>query len=69
MYHRFAWIGSPKKCPKTAIGFDFKGATFPHVGDRLTFEVVLHTFGPDTDDALRRIGELDALYSALRTAP
>ncbi len=55
---RFVWIDSAKKCPKDAIGFDFDGATFSHVDDKVTFEVVLHSFGLAGDPALRRLGEL-----------
>jgi hypothetical protein len=55
---RFVWIDNPKKCPKDALGFDFDGATFSHVGEKVTFEVVLHSFGLDSDAALRRLGEL-----------
>jgi hypothetical protein len=55
---RFLWLDDPKKCPKSAIGFDFDGARFTHVGDRVTFEVVAHTFGLEDDPALQRLGEL-----------
>lgn len=55
---RFQWIATPAQCPKRAIGFDFDGATFSHVGDKVTFEVVMHTFGLQTDAALKRLGEL-----------
>jgi hypothetical protein len=55
---RFVWIESPQRCPKKALGFDFDGAIFTHVGDKVTFEVVLHTFGLEDDLALERLGEL-----------
>ncbi len=35
---RFLWLKSPADCPKKAIGFDFDGAAFSHVGARVTFE-------------------------------
>lgn len=54
----FIWIDSPKKCPKSAVGFDFDGATFSHVGDKVTFEVVMHTFGLEADLTLKAIGAL-----------
>ncbi len=54
----FAWIDSPKKCPRTAVGFDFDGATFSHADGKVTFEVVMHSFGLDGDDALKGLGEL-----------
>ena len=55
---RFLWLGDPKKCPKSALGFDFDGARFTHVGDKVTFEVVAHAFGMEGDAALHRLGEL-----------
>jgi hypothetical protein len=55
---RFVWIDSPKKCPKAALGFDFDGATFTHIGDKVTFEVVTGTFGLEDDPALKRLGDL-----------
>lgn len=55
---RFLWLSDPKQCPKAALGFDFDGARFSHVGDKVTFEVVAHAFGLEADAALRRLGEL-----------
>jgi len=55
---RFVWLADPRKCPKSALGFDFDGARFTHVGDKVTFEVVAHTFGLDEDAALQRMGQL-----------
>jgi hypothetical protein len=55
---RFVWIDSPKKMPKGALGFDFDGATFSHVANKVTFEVVLETFALDEDPALARMGQL-----------
>jgi hypothetical protein len=54
---RFVWLAKPKDCPAKALGFDFDGATFSHVGARVTFEVMLATFGLD-QPALRRIGAI-----------
>jgi hypothetical protein len=53
----FLWLDSPANCPKEALGFDFDHATFTHVGDRVTFEVLLASFGLD-HPALHRIGTL-----------
>lgn len=53
---RFKWLSDPKTCPPRALGFDFDGATFTHVGHRVTFEVLLASFGLDADAALERIG-------------
>jgi len=55
---RFLWLDDPKKCPRSALGFDFDGARFTHLGDKVTFEVVAHTFGLEDDAALKRLGEL-----------
>jgi hypothetical protein len=55
---RFVWLDRPSACPKTALGFDFDGATFTHIGERVTFEVLLSSFGLDQDPGLVRLGEL-----------
>lgn len=55
---QFIWLDDPKKCPKTALGFDFDHARFTHVSDKVTFEVVAQTFGLDADEGLQRLGEL-----------
>ncbi|AOJ05966.1 chromate resistance protein ChrB domain-containing protein [Burkholderia mayonis] len=55
---RFVWLASPTDCPPHALGFDFDGATFTHVGERVTFEVLLASFGLDKDPALLRLGEI-----------
>ena len=49
---RFAWIDKPRDRPRGALGFDFDGADFTHVGNRVTFEVLLASFGLDGDPAL-----------------
>jgi hypothetical protein len=54
----FAWLADPRKCPRSAIGYDFDGATFTHVGDLVTFEVVARSFGLDAEPALTRLGQL-----------
>ena len=55
---RFVWLtdvagASPE--PRGALGFDFDGARFSHVGARVTFEVLLASFGLDADAKLQRI--------------
>jgi hypothetical protein len=55
---RFVWLADPARCPKYALGFDFDGARFTHVGDLVSFEVVARSFGLDDDPALRRLGAL-----------
>ena len=52
---KFAWISRPSECPKKAVGFDYDGAEFTHVKNRVTFEVLLASFGLDDDPALRTI--------------
>lgn len=51
------WLASPSDCPPDALGFDFDGATFTHVGARVSFEVLLAAFGLETP-ALLRLGAL-----------
>jgi hypothetical protein len=55
---KFLWLDNPKKCPKSAIGFDFDGATFSHVDGRVTCEVLAASFGLESDPALLRIGAI-----------
>lgn len=55
---KFLWLDNPKKCPKSALGFDFDGAAFTHVGSRVTFEVLAASFGLDDDPALAKIGAM-----------
>ena len=54
----FLWLDNPKKCPKSALGFDFDHAVFTHVGGRVTFEVLAASFGLDGDPALARIAAI-----------
>lgn len=50
---KFLWLESPGKCPKDALGFDFDGATFSHIGAKVTFEVLLASFGLEMPQLLR----------------
>jgi hypothetical protein len=54
---RFLWIASPGDCPANALGFDFDGATFSHIGSRVTFEVLIASFALE-QPALARLGLL-----------
>jgi hypothetical protein len=54
----FVWLDSPAHCPKDAIGFDFDEATFTHIGDKVTFEVLTAAFGLEDDEGLARLGAL-----------
>jgi hypothetical protein len=53
---RFAWIARPSECPKKAVGFDYDGAEFTHVKNRVTFEVLAASFGLERDPGLAAIG-------------
>jgi hypothetical protein len=50
---RFLWLESPDQCPPDALGFDFDGAEFTHVGDRVSFEVLLASFGLNQPELIR----------------
>ncbi len=54
---RLLWLASPADCPPDAIGFDFDGATFSHVGNRVTFEVLAASFSLE-QPAVVRLGQL-----------
>jgi hypothetical protein len=55
---RFVWFAQPQDCPAAALGFDYDGARFTHVGRRVTFETLLASFGLEGDAALKRLGTL-----------
>ena len=55
---RFVWLKRVKDCPKSAVGFDFDGAEFTHIGSRVTFQVLAASFGLDADPAIERLGRL-----------
>jgi hypothetical protein len=38
------WLDSPSDCPADALGFDFDGASFSHLGNRVTFETLQASF-------------------------
>ena len=52
---KFKWLQMPQDCPKNALGFDFDGAAFTHIGSLVTFEVLLATFDLERDPALTRM--------------
>src|SRR5205085_9264395 len=52
---KFMWLDRPRDRPKRAVGFDFDGAEFTHSGNRVTFEVLLASFGLENDAALATI--------------
>ena len=55
---RFRWLASPSDCPKSALGFDFDGARFTHVGNLVTFETLMVSFGLDGDPGLQRLATI-----------
>ncbi|MDH4275657.1 MAG: chromate resistance protein [Gammaproteobacteria bacterium] len=55
---KIIWLSSISECRAEWLGFDFDGATFSHVGTKVSFEVLLTSFGLDDDAALVRLGEL-----------
>ncbi|OHC66238.1 MAG: chromate resistance protein [Rhodocyclales bacterium RIFCSPLOWO2_02_FULL_63_24] len=55
---KFLWLDNPRKCPKSALGFDFDGAAFTHIGGHVTFEALAASFGLDRDPALARIAAI-----------
>jgi hypothetical protein len=55
---RFVWLKDIRDCPADALGFDYDGAAFTHVGKRVTFETLLASFGLDAEPALARLGAL-----------
>jgi hypothetical protein len=54
----FIWLDNPRDCPAKALGFDFDGAAFTHVGNRVTFEVLMASFDLENDAALMRLATL-----------
>lgn len=55
---KFVWLKRIQDKPKRAIGFDFDGAEFSHVDSKVTFEVLLTSFGLAGDVGLARLGLL-----------
>ncbi len=55
---RFLWLTDPAgstPAPRGALGFDYDGARFTHVGPLVSFEVLAASFGLDADSRLQRI--------------
>jgi hypothetical protein len=55
---RFVWVDDTRRLPRGAVGYDFDGAKFSHVGARVTFEVLALSFGLDADPRVTRMGTL-----------
>jgi hypothetical protein len=54
----FVWFTLPQDCPAEALGFDYDGARFTHIGRRVSFETLLASFGLESDPALKRLAAL-----------
>jgi hypothetical protein len=54
----FVWLKRIQDKPKRALGFDFDGAEFSHVDSKVTFEVLVTSFGLEGDVGLARMGLL-----------
>ena len=58
----FVWLQDPANAPKRVLGFDYDGARFTHVGtagnERVTFEVLMASFGLDADPQLSGIAQV-----------
>ena len=55
---QFVWLpdgAGPLRAPPGALGFDYDGARFSHIGALVTFEVLLASFALTHDARLRRI--------------
>jgi len=55
---KFLWLKRARDCPKRAVGFDFDGAEFTHVDSRVTFEVLVSSFGLENDPGLSKLSAL-----------
>lgn len=53
---RFIWLDSPGDCPSDALGFDFDGAMFSHVGQRVSFETLIESFAVQQPGLARLAG-------------
>ncbi len=55
---RILWLADPAgttPAPRGALGFDYDDARFTHVGNKVSFEVLLASFGLDADTRLQRL--------------
>ena len=54
----FVWLNDVTKVPRGAVGYDFDGAQFTHIGSLVSFEVILASFGLQSDPKLKRIAAI-----------
>jgi hypothetical protein len=52
---KFVWLDRPSSLPPRAVGYDFDGAEFTHVGAKVTFEVLMERFGLEKDPGLATV--------------
>jgi hypothetical protein len=55
---KFQFLEDGRKAPADAVGFDYDGATFTHIDELTTFEVLVASFGLGENTALGRIGAM-----------
>jgi len=58
---QFIWLDSPSDCPSDAVGFDFDGARFSHVGQRVSFETLIESFAVQQPGLARLAGVIHYL--------
>lgn len=52
------WVKSSQKQAGEVLGFDFDGAAFTHVDEKVTFEVLMESFALEENSALIRIAAI-----------
>lgn len=55
---QFKWLTEGAVCPTNAVGFGFDGAEFRPTGNLATFEILLASFGLESDAGLVRISTI-----------
>lgn len=55
---RIKWLKDPAQKPAKSLGFDFDGAEFTHIDEKVTFEVLMHSFGLEADDTLAHVAAI-----------
>ena len=54
----FRWLAKPSDCSRKEHGFDFEEPTSTHVGEHVTFGVLMLSFGLEGDSALQQLGAM-----------
>jgi len=65
---RFVWLPTPADCPAEALGFDFNGAAFTHVGDRVPLRGPAGRLRPGARQRSRGTGR-DGAFPGCRRPP